>query len=47
MTPLEGEAISELRYHIRIDFSLYREECLCYAGKILNGSENGWHCHYA
>ena len=46
-TPLEGTAISELRYHIRPDFSLHREECLCHAGKIINGSENGWHCHYA
>ena len=28
-TPLEGKAISELRYHIRLDFLLHREERLC------------------
>ena len=40
MTPLTRKAISELRYHSRLDFSLHREECLCYAGKIINGPEN-------
>lgn len=46
-TPLTGMAISELRFHSRFDFLLHREERLCYTGKIINGSENGSHYHYA